>query len=70
MPIIPATWEEEAEGSMSKTGLGKSSRPYPKNRLKAKKTGFVVQVVEHLPSKYMALSSISSNAKEKRIFIF
>jgi hypothetical protein len=35
-------------------------RPYPKNKLKAKRTGGMAQVVEHLPSKHKALSSTSS----------
>jgi hypothetical protein len=32
--VIPAMWEAEMRGSQSKTGLGKSMRPHPKNKLK------------------------------------
>jgi hypothetical protein len=39
MPIVPAAWEAEVEGSQSKDPLDKSTRPYLENELKSKKTG-------------------------------
>jgi hypothetical protein len=47
-------------------GPGKIKRPYPKNRLKAKRAGGVVQVAEHLLSKDKALNLIISIAKKYR----
>jgi hypothetical protein len=43
---------------------GKSVRPYLKNKQKPKGLGFIVQMVEHLPSKWEVLSSIPSTSKE------
>jgi hypothetical protein len=37
MPVTPAIQEVEAEGSRSKATLGKSRRPYLKNKLKKQK---------------------------------
>jgi hypothetical protein len=60
-PISPATQEAEVGGSWSEVGASKSTRPYLKYRLKAKKT-----VVERLPSKCEALSSIPGTTKKKK----
>jgi hypothetical protein len=38
---------------------------YLKNKLKSKRTGSMVQVVEHLPDKYEALTSKHSTKKRK-----
>jgi hypothetical protein len=48
--------------------LGKlvMDRPYLKNKTKRKRTGDVFQVVEHIPSKGEALSSIPSATKKER----
>jgi hypothetical protein len=58
MPVIPATQEAEVGGSQSKSSSGRSTRPYLKNKLKARRTKGVAQVVEHLPLRYETLSSI------------
>jgi hypothetical protein len=55
MPVISATQESEVQKD-------KSTRPYLKNKLKANDQG-LAQVIEHLTSKWKALSSISSTAK-------
>jgi hypothetical protein len=39
MPVIPATWEVEVGGWLFEAGSDKSSRPYLKNKLKAKGLG-------------------------------
>jgi hypothetical protein len=39
MPVIPVAQEEEKIGSRSKAGLGKTARPYLRNKLKAKGQG-------------------------------
>jgi hypothetical protein len=58
--IILATWEAEIRGLRFEGSLGKNSRAYLKNKLKAKRTGGVAQ---GLPSKYKALGSIPRTAK-------
>jgi hypothetical protein len=40
MPIIPATWKTDVGGSQPYASLGKSARPYLKNKLKAKGLGW------------------------------
>jgi hypothetical protein len=65
MHVIPSTRVTEAGVSKSKSGLGKSMRPYLKKKLKAKDWG-VAQVVVTLPSKHEALSSIPRATKRKR----
>jgi hypothetical protein len=61
MPIILPAQEAEVGGLWSEAGLGKSRRPYLKNKLKAKeRTRGIAQVLEHLPSKLEILSSIPS----------
>jgi hypothetical protein len=46
------------------TSLGKTVTPYPKNNLsKKKKSGGMVQVVQHLSTKSEALSSSPSTTK-------
>jgi hypothetical protein len=44
-------------GLLSEASLGKSLRPYSKNKLKAKRTGGMTQVAEYLSNKYKAVSS-------------
>jgi hypothetical protein len=51
--VVPATWSE--------AGLGKSVRPYLKNKLKSKRSGVVSQVVVYLTSKWKPPSSILIN---------
>jgi hypothetical protein len=46
--------------------LGKSLRPYLENKLKQKRAGSVVQVVEHLPSRLKALRSNCQRKKKKK----
>jgi hypothetical protein len=48
MAGIPATWKVKVGGSLFEASLGKNGRPYLKNKLKAKRTGDMVQVVECL----------------------
>jgi hypothetical protein len=44
-------------------------RPYPKKQLKKKKrAGDVTQVVQHLPSKHIFLSSNPSTTKKKKLW--
>jgi hypothetical protein len=43
--VLPATWEVEVGGLWSVAGLGKSMRPYLKNKLKAKSLVLLAQVV-------------------------
>jgi hypothetical protein len=57
MPVIPVTWEVEIGGSLSKASLGSSMRVYLKNKLKAKRTDGMAQVLESLSSTLKALSS-------------
>jgi hypothetical protein len=64
IPVIPAIWEAEVGELWSKASPSKTMRFYLKNELKAKGLGvYVTQVVDHLPSKKNALSSIPSAAK-------
>jgi hypothetical protein len=44
--------------------LVESMRPYPKNKLKAKRAESVAQVVGHLPRKHKALNSIPSTTQK------
>jgi hypothetical protein len=53
----------EVGGSLSRGIGGKSTRPYLKNKTKSKRTWGIAQVVEHLPIKNKALSSIPNTAK-------
>jgi hypothetical protein len=54
--LIPAIQEVEVGESQSKAGLGKSTRPYLKNKLKAKRTGLWL--------KHKALNSTPSTTKK------
>jgi hypothetical protein len=61
--VIPGTLETEIGGFLAKSDPGKSTRPYLKNkRTKSKRTRCMV---ECLPSKFEALSSIPSAAPPK-----
>jgi hypothetical protein len=64
MLIILATQEAEIRKIPVQGSLGKKtlSRKYPTQ----KRTGGVVQVIEHQPSKCEALSSNTSTAKKKK----
>jgi hypothetical protein len=58
--------DHKKEDSHLRPAPGKNTRPYlKKNNLKAKRSTGVVQVIEYLPSKYKALSSNSSTARNK-----
>jgi hypothetical protein len=46
----------EVGGSLLEAGPGKNGRLYRKNKLKAKRTGDVAQVLEYLPSIHKALN--------------
>jgi hypothetical protein len=48
-------------------GLCKSWRSYLKNKLRKKRTGFMAQMIEHLPNKHKTPSSMPSTVKRKRI---
>jgi hypothetical protein len=48
--VIPATLEVEVGGSYFEAGLDKSGRPNWKKKLKAKRQGAQLQVLEHLSS--------------------
>jgi hypothetical protein len=61
MPVIPATLE--VEESWSKVGLGKSRKPYQKNKLKQKNLRH--SSILHFPSKCEALCSNPSISKKK-----
>jgi hypothetical protein len=63
MPLIPATWEREVEGCQSWQYY------LWEKQTKSKWTENMVQVVEHLSSKYKALSSnhnIMQISKDKK----
>jgi hypothetical protein len=66
--IIPATLKVGAGGSHSEAGLGESVRLYLKaSKLKnSKRTGGMSQVLEHLLSKCVALSSIPSIGEREK----
>jgi hypothetical protein len=66
MSVISATSEMKVEGSRSRACLSESMRPYLKNKLKAKNTGSMTEVLKCLPSRCEVLSSIPSTAKKKR----
>jgi hypothetical protein len=57
MAVIPATQEAEVERSRFKAGP-RQSKTLPKKQTKAKSTGSMAQVVEHLPSKQVSIVSI------------
>jgi hypothetical protein len=46
--------------------LGKSTRPYVKNKLNQKRAGGMTQVAKYLPSKCKALSSNPSTPKKQK----
>jgi hypothetical protein len=48
---------EESRGRRSEAVLGKSTRPYLKNKVKSKRLGGVAQVIECLLSRHEALNS-------------
>jgi hypothetical protein len=58
MSIIPAAWKVEVGGMQSE-------RRHLKNKIKSKRCWGVAKVVEYLPSKVEALSSIFSITKRK-----
>jgi hypothetical protein len=67
LPSIPAIQEAKVEGSWSEASLGKVSRRFClKKQIKTKRTRGVTQVVEQLPSKQEALSSIPTTKKKKK----
>jgi hypothetical protein len=41
MPVIPASWEANVGGSQSEATMGKSRKPYLKNKQEAKGLGCV-----------------------------
>jgi hypothetical protein len=55
----------EIRGSLPKVSPGKTMRPYPKNKLKARRTGGLAHMVECSPSKYKALSQDCQREEEK-----
>jgi hypothetical protein len=52
-------------GGSCKTSPGKSTRPYPKNKLKAK--GGIAQVIEYLSSKTLSSNLGTAEKKKKEI---
>jgi hypothetical protein len=67
LPSTPAIQEAKVEGSWSEASLGKVSRRFClKKQIKTKRTRGVAQVVEQLPSKQEALSSIPTTKKKKK----
>jgi hypothetical protein len=66
MPVIPARVRKKKKRRMNfQTGLGKNQNPVSKIP-RAKRTGDVAQVGEHLLSKAKAVSSSPSTSKKKK----
>jgi hypothetical protein len=59
----------EVGGSQVQAILGKNTRPYVKNKTKAKRDRGISQVVKHLLGKHEALSSKPSNEKKKNCHV-
>jgi hypothetical protein len=69
--VVPTTWEAEIGGSQfnaslykDSTGLSRTTKNQKSPKRKSH-TGGVAPVLEHLPNKYEAMSSIPSPNKEK-----
>jgi hypothetical protein len=69
MPVILAQ-EAQVEGPRSRVGLGKSERPYLKNKLEKQKDCGVTHVVDWRCSKCKALSSNPCAIKKNATDIF
>jgi hypothetical protein len=77
MPVIPATWEMETGESQSEVGLGKSGRPYLKNKVKAKDWGcgssgreLTCEVWGSIPRTKRGKDKHLKDAFQRRIFSF
>jgi hypothetical protein len=67
MLVIPSVQETEVGGLQSKAILpGQKYNTLSEKQTKSKRTGDVVQVVDYLPSKHEAQSSIHSTEKKRR----
>jgi hypothetical protein len=67
MPVIPAMWESTGRRTEIQAGLDINWDSIS-NTISAKRAGRVAQVVEYLPTKHKALSSISSSLLAPPLF--